>query len=71
MEQTYTSDVQTHNDLVFSVYTDEMRKAWHVHLLTDLPDAHGQGRIIGHYCHLALYGVDELMRRKKADFAAL
>lgn len=34
MAKTYTEDVQTHNDMVFSMYTKEMRKARHVHLLT-------------------------------------
>lgn len=71
MAKTYLEDVQTHNDMVFSMYTKEMRKARHTHLLTGLPDAYGRGRIIGDYRRLALFGIDELVRRKKQDYDAL
>lgn len=71
MAKTYLEDVQTHNDMVFSLYTKEMRKARHIHLLTGLPDAYGRGRIIGDYRRLALFGIDELVRRKKQDYDAL
>ena len=67
----FQTDVTTHNDLTFSMYTDEMKKARHSHLLTGLPDGYGRGRIIGDYRRIALYGVDELIRRKQADFASL
>lgn len=58
---------KTHNDGVFSAYTEEMRNLRRSGIITGLPDNYGRGRIIGDYRRLALYGIDELVKAKEID----
>lgn len=71
MNNIFTKYRKTHNEGVFDAYTEEMRVARHVGLLTGLPDAYGRGRIIGDFRRIALYGIDYLIEQKKKDLKEL
>ena len=67
----FTHYRKTHNDGVFDVYTEEIRRFRALGFLTGLPDNYARGRIIGDYRRLALYGIDRLIEAKKEDFKNL
>ena len=64
-KEIYTKYRKTHNEGVFSVYTDEMIAARKSAIITGLPDAYGRGRIIGDYRRVPLYGTKILLEEKK------
>jgi len=63
----FTHYRKTHNDGVFDVYTEEIRRFRSLGFITGLPDNYARGRIIGDYRRLALYGVDRLIEAKMED----
>lgn len=67
LQTLFNKYVKTHNDGVFDVYNAEIKKFRSHGLLTGLPDNYARGRIIGDYRRVALYGIDELIRAKRAD----
>ena len=71
VKKIFTHYRKTHNDGVFDVYTEEIRKYRSLGFLTGLPDNYSRGRIIGDYRRLALYGTDRLIEAKKEDLRNL
>jgi len=71
VKKIFTHYRKTHNDGVFDVYTEEIRKYRSLGFLTGLPDNYSRGRIIGDYRRLALYGIDRLIESKREDLKHL
>ena len=67
VKKIFTTYRKTHNDGVFDVYTEEIRKFRSLGFLTGLPDNYSRGRIIGDYRRLALYGINRLIEVKLED----
>ena len=65
-KEIFTKYRKTHNEGVFSAYTEEMVAARRSAIITGLPDAYGRGRIIGDYRRVALYGTAILIEGEKA-----
>ena len=70
-KEIFTKYRKTHNEGVFSAYTDEMVAARRSAIITGLPDAYGRGRIIGDYRRVALYGTELLIADKKKQLQRL
>jgi len=68
VSEIFTKYRRTHNEGVFSAYTDSIRRARSNGLLTGLPAAYGRGRIIGDYRRVTLYGVDRLISEREKRF---
>lgn len=68
--EVYTKYRKSHNEGVFSAYTDSIKKCRSNGIITGLPDAYGRGRIIGDYRRVALYGIDRLISERQARFEA-
>lgn len=66
-KEIFTKYRKTHNEGVFSAYTEDMRAVRKSGIVTGLPDAYGRGRIIGDYRRVALYGVNRLIEERQFE----
>ncbi len=71
ISEIYTKFRKSHNDAIFSIYTEDMKKLRKLGIITGLPDNYARGRIIGDYRRVALYGLDRLIGAKQADLDKL
>jgi formate C-acetyltransferase len=71
IKEIFTKYRKTHNDGVFSAYTEEMRACRKSGVITGLPDSYGRGRIIGDYRRPALYGLSHLIEEKSEQLKSL
>lgn len=67
LKHIFTEYRKTHNQGVFDVYNEDVKKARRSGIVTGLPDGYGRGRIIGDYRRVALYGVNFLIEQKKIE----
>jgi formate C-acetyltransferase len=70
-KEIFTKYRKTHNEGVFSAYTEEMMACRKSAIITGLPDAYGRGRIIGDYRRIALYGTEILIEDKTQQLKRL
>lgn len=71
LHKIFTEYCTTHSDAVFSMYSNEIKKCRHNHIITGLPDTYGRGRIVGDYRRVALFGTDALIQSKQAEMIEL
>jgi len=63
----FTKYRKSHNDGIFSVYTENMKKYRKNKILSWLPDNYARWRVIWDYRRIALYGMDTLIEEKIKD----
>ncbi|MDD5585993.1 MAG: formate C-acetyltransferase [Alphaproteobacteria bacterium] len=71
IDEIFSKYRKTHNEGVFNVYSDTIKKARKAGIVTGLPDGYGRGRIIGDYRRVALYGTTRLIEDKRDQFQEL
>jgi len=71
VEEIFSKYIKSHNDWVFSAYTNEMKLYRKNKILSGLPDNYARWRIIWDYRRVALYGIDKLIEEKEIDRESL